>query len=60
MAAATAAGLHTDLPTAAAAMARDGARIVPDAARKARLDQDWRVFLLMHEHRRAIESLMAG
>jgi ribulose kinase len=57
MVAATAAGLHTDLPAAAAAMARDGARITPDPSRSARLEQDWQAFLLMHDHRRALDAL---
>jgi FGGY-family pentulose kinase len=57
MAAAAGAGLFADLPTAAAAMAREGARRHPDPAATARLARDYRVFLLMHEQRRALDAV---
>jgi FGGY-family pentulose kinase len=57
MAAATAAALYPDLATAAAAMAGEGRRIRPEPARRQRLERDWRVFLLMHEQRRAIDAV---
>jgi ribulose kinase len=57
MAAATAAGLYPDLARAAASMARDGATIEPDPARRARYDRDYRVFLAMHEQRRALDAI---
>jgi ribulose kinase len=57
MVAATAAGLHGDLPAAAAAMAPAGRERLPDPAAAARFDRDYRVFLLMHEQRRALERV---
>jgi FGGY-family pentulose kinase len=57
MVAATAAGLHGDLPAAAAAMAPEGRERLPDPAAAARFDRDYRVFLLMHEQRRALERV---
>jgi FGGY-family pentulose kinase len=58
--AAAAAGLHADLPTAAAAMAREGRVVRPDPARRAAYERDWRAFLLMHEQRRALDAVLAG
>lgn len=58
--AAAACGLHPDLPAAAAAMAREGRVIRPDPARRAGYERDWRAFLLMHEHRRALDAVLAG
>ena len=57
MVAATAAGLFPDLPAAAAAMARAGAVTEPDPATRAGYDRDYRVFLAMHEQRRALERI---
>jgi ribulose kinase len=57
MVAATAAGLYPDLAGAAAAMAREGERIAPDPAMAERYDRDYRVFLTMHEQRRALDAL---
>jgi FGGY-family pentulose kinase len=57
MVAATAAGLYSDLASAAAAMAREGEVIAPDPAKEARYGRDYRVFLAMHEHRRALEAI---
>jgi FGGY-family pentulose kinase len=56
MVAATAAGLYPDLPTAAAAMAPTGREHLPAPAAAERFDRDYRAFLLMHEHRRALEA----
>jgi FGGY-family pentulose kinase len=58
MVAATAAGLYPDLPRAAAAMAREGAVRKPDPARRAGYDRDYRVFLAMHEQRRALDVIV--
>ncbi len=60
IAAATAAGLHPELATAAAAMRREGTVRAPDPRRRRSHDRAYRVFLAMHEHRRAIDSLLAG
>jgi FGGY-family pentulose kinase len=57
MAAATAAGLYPDLASAAAAMAGEGEVIAPDPARAERYARDYRVFLAMHEHRRALDAI---
>ncbi len=57
MVAATAAGLHRDLPAAAAAMAKQGAVIAPDRAQRAAYDRDYRIFLAMHEQRRALDAI---
>jgi ribulose kinase len=57
MAAATAAGLYPDLAAAAAAMAREGGVIAPDPARAGRYGRDYRVFLAMHEQRRALDAI---
>ena len=55
--AASAAGLHPDLGAAAAAMARTGSVIEPDAGCRAALDRDYRVFLTMHSQRGALDRL---
>jgi FGGY-family pentulose kinase len=57
MVAATAAGLYPDLASAAAAMARQGEVIAPDPARAAAYARDYRVFLAMHEQRRALDAI---
>ncbi len=57
MVAATAAGLFPDLAAAAAAMAKAGAVITPDRARRAAYDRDYRIFLAMHEQRRALDTI---
>ena len=57
MVAATAAGLYSGLPAAAAAMAKAGAVITPDRARRAAYDRDYRIFLAMHEQRRALDAI---
>ena len=53
--AATAAGLHPDLPAAAAAMASATTERRPDPERARGFDRDYAAFLLMHEQRRALE-----
>lgn len=58
MVAATAAGLYADLPAACAAMAQGGRERRPDRAAVARFERDYRVFLQMHEHRRALDALL--
>ena len=55
MVAATAAELHTDLAAAAQAMAKPGRPRPPLAPD--RYERDWRVFLTMHEHRKALEAV---
>ena len=57
MVAATAAGLFPDLPAAAAGMAREGAVRAPDPSRRAGFERDYRVFLTMHEQRRALDKI---
>jgi FGGY-family pentulose kinase len=57
MVAATGAGLYPDLPAAAAAMANAGAVITPDPAGRAGYDRDYRIFLAMHEQRRALDAI---
>jgi D-ribulokinase len=57
MVAATAAGLFPGLAAAAAAMAKAGAVITPDPARRAAYDRDYRAFLAMHEQRRALDAI---
>ena len=57
MTATVAAGLHPALATAAAAMTRSARVLEPNPARRAGFDRDYRAFLLMHEHRRALDGL---
>lgn len=56
--AAAAAGLYPDLGAAAAAMARSGEIIEPNAGRRHRYEQDYRVFLTMQDQRSALDSLI--
>jgi ribulose kinase len=58
MAAATAAALYPDLPAAAAAMARAGPVTEPNPATRAAYDRDYRIFLAMHDQRRALERIV--
>ncbi|MEK0081984.1 FGGY-family carbohydrate kinase [Benzoatithermus flavus] len=60
MTAAVAAGLHPSLPAAAVAMSRTDEIRSPDPARRAGFDRDYRIFLLMHEQRRAIDRIVRG
>jgi FGGY-family pentulose kinase len=57
MIAATAAGLYPDLRQACAAMQRGSRKSYPHPEVRARFDRDYRVFLKMHEQRRALEAL---
>ncbi len=59
MVAATAAGLHPDLPAACTAMAQPGASLRPDPQARARLDRDYRIQLAMQRHRAELQSLGA-
>lgn len=55
--AATAAGLHRDIGTAAAAMARPVTVMEPDPAVQDWFDAEFRRFLLMQSHRQALHGL---
>ena len=55
--AASAAGLYPDLGTAAAAMARSGTVIEPNAGRRAAYDREYRIFHMMHDQRGALDRL---
>jgi len=57
MAAAAAAGLHGSLAGAAAAMRRPGRRIMPAPETRAHFAGQYRRFLLMHEHQRALRAV---
>jgi ribulose kinase len=57
MIAATAAGLYPDLMLACAAMRRGSRKTDPNPRQRARFNRDYRVFLKMHEQRRALEAL---
>jgi FGGY-family pentulose kinase len=57
MSAATAAGFFPDLATAAATMARPGPLTRPNPATRASYDRDYRIFLTMHDQRRALERI---
>lgn len=56
--AATAAGLYPDLGSACAAMRHPGRERQPNPAAKTRFDRDYRVFLEMQRHRRAIDAIV--
>jgi ribulose kinase len=58
MVAATAAGLHPDIVAACEGMQAGGHRRAANPAARERFDRDYRVFLTMHEQRRALETLM--
>ena len=57
MIAATAAGLFPDLKQACAGMQRGSRQSYPDPEARSRFDRDYRVFLMMHEHRRALDAV---
>jgi len=57
MVAATAAGLHPDLAAACMAMRQGGRRREADPAAGARFERDYRIFLEMHRHRRALDAM---
>ncbi len=55
--AACAAGLYPDLGAAAAAMAKSGDTIEPNAGRRSDHDRAYRIFLTMHDQRGALDRL---
>ena len=57
MLAATAAGLHADLPSACAAMVQGRSERRPDPAARTRFDRDYRIFLEMHRQRKALDAM---
>ena len=57
MVAAAAAGVYPNLPAACAAMHRGGTERRPNPAARERFDRDYRIFLAMHEQRRALDRL---
>lgn len=57
MAAAAAAGLYPSLAEACVGMRQAGRERAPNPAARARFDRDYRVFLEMHRHRRALDAL---
>ena len=57
MLAAAAAGLHTNLADAAAAMDQGGTTLAPDAATRGAYDRDYRVLREMQRQRRVLENL---
>jgi len=59
MVAAVAGGLHADLAAAGAGMYPGGPAFLPDPARKAGYDRDYRRFLALHRHRAELENLDA-
>lgn len=58
MVAATAAGLHPNLPAACIAMRQEGRTRTPNAAAASRFDRDYRIFLEMHRQRRALDAIV--
>jgi len=60
MVAATAAGLYPRLAEACAAMYRPGRERKPDPAAVQHFERDYRIFLAMHEQRRALDRIAAG
>jgi FGGY-family pentulose kinase len=57
MVAAAASGLYPSLVDACAGMHRGGTERKPDPAARERFDRDYRVFLTMHEQRRALDAI---
>lgn len=57
MVAAVAGGLYRDLPAAGAGMYAGGAEFLPDPARKAGYDRDYRRFLALYRHRAELEAM---
>jgi len=58
MAAAAAASLYPSLAPAAVAMQPDEIEYRPDPAAFARFDRDYRIFLEMHRHRKALDAIV--
>ncbi len=57
MVAAVAGELYADLPAAGAGMYPGGSEYLPDAARKAGYDRDYRRFLTLYRHRAELEAI---
>ena len=57
MVAAVAGGLYSDLPAAGSGMYAGGTAFLPDAARKAGYDRDYRRFLALYRHRAELEAI---
>jgi ribulose kinase len=57
MVAATAAGLHPDLPSACTAMAQPGRTRAPDPAARTQFDKDFRIHLAMQRQRAELEAI---
>lgn len=57
MAAAVAGGLHADLPAAGRQMYPGSSTYLPNPARKAGYDRDYRRFLALHRHRAELEAI---
>ncbi len=57
MVAATAAGLHPDLPSASMAMAQPGRTRLPSPEARMQFDRDYRIHLLMQQQRAELDAL---
>lgn len=55
--AATAAGLYPGLAAACIGMQQNGTHRLPNRQAAARFDRDYRIFLEMHRHRRALDAI---
>lgn len=55
--AATAAGLYPDLAAACIGMQQNGRHRAPNRQAAVRFDRDYRIFLEMHRHRRALDAM---
>jgi len=60
MVAAVAAGCYVSLTDAAAAMGRPGRVVTPSAAARGHFDARYRAYLVMEEHSRELEAIMAS
>jgi ribulose kinase len=60
MVAATAAGLYPSLPQACLHMQQHGHERRAEKAQSAHFDRDYRIFLAMHEQRRALDQIAEG
>jgi FGGY-family pentulose kinase len=58
MVAAVAGGLHADLASAGAGMYPGGNESLPDPARKAGYDRDYRTFLALYRHRAELDAIV--
>ena len=57
MVAATAAGLHADLPAACTAMSQPGRSRSPNPAARAQFEKDYRIHLTMQRQRAELEAM---